>query len=149
VGHGSKKLKREALDEVVLRVMDALRKSRIALPYCAFNGGRDAWVDVGDKSVGVAALQAWLGLPNSACLHVGDQFLNVGNDIKARDVCPCLWITSPSETTKMLIHVMRFCEIEQKFVLGDLAGNGDDKEGGAAPVMDVWTGECSSPGRGY
>ena len=129
-GHGSSKLKREALDEIVLRVMDEMRlhsqaatdsagegttasqsfvqnlsesttaatamdineriittsrdaspppspsasrappppqplkrtrtslpRRPIRLPYCAFNGGRDAWVDVGDKSIGVQTLQ--------------------------------------------------------------------------------------------
>ena len=61
-GHGSNKLKREALDEIVLRAMDAIRRTDppFQIPYWSFNGGRDAWVDVGDKSVGVAALK--LGL---------------------------------------------------------------------------------------
>ena len=46
---GSKKLKQEALDELVLRVMDALRRAQppISIPYCVFNGGRDAWIDIG------------------------------------------------------------------------------------------------------
>jgi IMP and pyridine-specific 5'-nucleotidase len=75
VGHGSKKLKREALDELVLRVTEALRthQPRITLPYCVFNGGTDAWLDIGNKSVGVAALQAYLNIPQAHCLHVGDQ----------------------------------------------------------------------------
>ena len=35
-GHGSKKLKREALEEVVMRVMESIRQHRpaITLPYC-------------------------------------------------------------------------------------------------------------------
>jgi IMP and pyridine-specific 5'-nucleotidase len=61
---------------------------KIELPWCAFNGGRDAWVDVGDKSVGVAALQAWLGIACHETIHVGDQFLNVGNDIKVGSRIP-------------------------------------------------------------
>jgi len=75
VGHGSKKLKREALDELVLRAMEALRahQPRFKLPYCVFNGGTDAWLDIGNKSVGVAALQAYLHIPQANCLHVGDQ----------------------------------------------------------------------------
>jgi hypothetical protein len=109
VGHGSDKLKAEALDEVVLRVQAALTAATTArismpnappsavgaggasagagpptpsllppidLPWCAFNGGRDAWVDVGNKSVGVQAMQAFLGVSQDASLHVGDQ---VGN----------------------------------------------------------------------
>jgi hypothetical protein len=34
-------------------------------------------------------------------LHVGDQFLNTGNDYAARDVCPCVWIVSPTETRQV------------------------------------------------
>ncbi len=86
-GHGSKKLKREALDECVLRVAEALTMARppITLPYCVFNGGRDAWIDVGNKSVGVRALQKFLALEPARCLHVGDQFLRTGNDLAARE----------------------------------------------------------------
>lgn len=75
VGHGSKKLKQEALDEVVLRILEAIRgqESPITLPFCVFNGGTDAWLDIGNKSVGVAALQAYYNLQPAECLHVGDQ----------------------------------------------------------------------------
>lgn len=104
-GHGSKKLKREALDEVVLRIMDELRTANppITIPFCAFNGGRDAWIDIGNKKVGVECLQAFLNIPPNQCIHVGDQFLTTGNDIAARFVAPCVWIISPSETEKMLV----------------------------------------------
>lgn len=112
-GHGSNKIKREALDELVLRVMDAIRlqAGSIGLPFCVFNGGSDAWLDIGNKSVAVAALQAYLSLPARACLHVGDQFLNVGNDIAARETCPCIWIINPRETGKVLQHVLRHKKI--------------------------------------
>jgi hypothetical protein len=77
VGHGSRKLKQEALDEVVLRVNDAIRRRHsikpFSLPYCVFNGGTDAWIDIGNKSVGVAALQAYFNCKPAECLHVGDQ----------------------------------------------------------------------------
>ncbi len=74
-GHGSNKIKREALDELVLRLMECLRRHDppISLPYCVFNGGSDAWLDVGNKSVGMAALQAYFKLDPANCLHVGDQ----------------------------------------------------------------------------
>jgi IMP and pyridine-specific 5'-nucleotidase len=74
-GHGTKKLKKEALDEVVMRVMDVLHKVNppITLPYCAFNGGRDCWVDIGNKGVAVRVLQSLLSLAPHQCLHVGDQ----------------------------------------------------------------------------
>ena len=56
----SKTLPRECLDECVLRVQSALHEKAGEfenLPYCAFNGGTDAWVDVGNKRVGVEILQ--------------------------------------------------------------------------------------------
>ena len=34
------------------------------------------------------------------------QFLNTGNDIAARETCPCIWIINPRETGKVLQHVM-------------------------------------------
>ena len=113
-GHGSKKLKREALDEVVLRVMDELRVANppITIPFCVFNGGRDAWIDIGNKRVGVECLQSFLGIPPSQCLHVGDQFLTTGNDIAARFVAPCVWIISPNETEKMLEHILTHLDME-------------------------------------
>uniref|UniRef100_A0A7S1FSJ5 IMP-specific 5'-nucleotidase 1 n=1 Tax=Corethron hystrix TaxID=216773 RepID=A0A7S1FSJ5_9STRA len=98
---------REALDEVVLRVQYELNQSNTSLPYCAFNGGKDAWVDVGNKRVGVTVLQHFLGIKKNECLHVGDQFLNTGNDYAARSCCPCIWITSPEETTYILKMILR------------------------------------------
>ena len=32
-----------------------------SLPFCAFNGGADVFVDVGNKSLGLEALMAYLG----------------------------------------------------------------------------------------
>jgi len=61
----------------VHRARAALVASGTQLPFCAFNGGRDAWVDVGNKRIGVEAMQIFLGLPPHKCLHVGDQFLKV------------------------------------------------------------------------
>lgn len=67
-------IQREALDESVLRVQSHLRKHNSAsLPHCAFNGGRDVWVDVGNKSIGIHILCAYLGLPAIKTLHIGDQ----------------------------------------------------------------------------
>ncbi|EED92089.1 predicted protein, partial [Thalassiosira pseudonana CCMP1335] len=96
------KIPREALDEAVLRIQTELDEAKVTLPFCAFNGGSDAWVDVGNKRVGVQVLQSYLGIPAEETLHIGDQFLNTGNDIAARSICPCVWITEPQETTYIL-----------------------------------------------
>lgn len=39
------------------------------------------------------------------------QFLNTGNDIAARETCPCIWIINPRETGKVLQHVMRYGKV--------------------------------------
>ena len=44
---------REQLDEVVLAAQNRLQSCRFSFPYCAFNGGSDVWVDLGNKLVGV------------------------------------------------------------------------------------------------
>lgn len=57
--------------------------------------------------MGVQILQSFLGISKQETLHIGDQFLNTGNDFAARDVCPCVWITSPEETTYILKCILR------------------------------------------
>lgn len=117
-GGSSPPIPREALDETVLRVSDHLDTSLRStserspvIPYCAFNGGRDVWVDVGNKRVGVQILQSYLDVPAAETLHIGDQFLNTGNDYAARQTCPCIWITSPDETTYVLKSILRLAGI--------------------------------------
>lgn len=79
---------------------------------CAFNGGQDVWVDIGDKALGVELLQKFLcreellqscPILKSESLHVGDQFASVGaNDYKARLSACTAWIASPRETVAIL-----------------------------------------------
>ena len=154
---------REALDESVLRVQHELQQMNggkgPTLPFCAFNGGRDGWVDVGNKRVGVKILQSYLGIPSVETLHIGDQFLNTGNDFAARDVCPCVWITSPDETTYMLKSILRLAEVldrelpdQQPLLSTTGAGAGGihekrvdfeeiDRRSKVMQIMDVYTGE--------
>ena len=49
----------EVLEEIVITVQAQLVDSR--LPFCAFNGGADVFVDVGNKSLGLEALMKHLG----------------------------------------------------------------------------------------
>ena len=82
------------------------------LPFCAFNGGNDVFVDIGDKSWGVLVCQKFFGngrdgegnsIRGERTLHVGDQFLSAGsNDFKARAVGTTAWIASPTETVELL-----------------------------------------------
>ena len=99
---------------------------RRSVPFCAFNGGNDVFVDIGDKSWGVTVCQQWFGRGGGGggggggrggggggggetairaenTLHVGDQFLSAGsNDFKARSVGTTAWIASPAETVELL-----------------------------------------------
>lgn len=109
---------RESLDEAVLRIHEDLQRLNNGrgpnLPYCAFNGGSDAWIDAGNKRVGVQVLQDYLGIPEKETLHIGDQFLNTGNDYAARDVSPCIWIINPQETTYILKSILRLAGVSVK-----------------------------------
>ncbi|KAL7621184.1 IMP 5'-nucleotidase [Parahypoxylon ruwenzoriense] len=121
------RIPRESLEETVLVVQKILELSvggrdfdNKVVPFCAFNGGRDVFVDIGDKSWGVAVCQKWFGGSGSGggggnrirpeqTLHVGDQFLSAGsNDFKARSVSTTAWIASPAETVDLLDELADF-----------------------------------------
>ena len=84
------RINREQLEETVLVVQNTVQRSAVGsrLPFCAFNGGNDVFVDIGDKSWGVRACQRYFGgIDPSKTLHVGDQFLSAGaNDFKVSSV---------------------------------------------------------------
>ena len=86
----------ETLEEIALAVQSELAGS--TLPFCAFNGGNDVFVDVGNKSLGLQALQRYLGARPEQVLHVGDRFTVTGNDGTVRDCCSILWVANPDET---------------------------------------------------
>jgi len=137
---------REALDETVLRVHDKLREhDGVKLPFCAFNGGSDVWVDVGNKRVGVHMLTAYLGIPPEEVIHVGDQFLNTGNDYAARGVCPCIWITNPEETTYILKSILRLAGVPlDTFPDDDVAA--DDENYSTDDDESAWKNRDGSKG---
>lgn len=108
---GKAPLLREQLEEVVLQVDRRLKSSFTTdVSWCAFNGGSDVWVDIGDKSLGVRVLQRFLGntpqngriLPENT-LHIGDQFCSLGsNDYASRTAAATAWVADPSETLGLL-----------------------------------------------
>ncbi|KAG9307469.1 hypothetical protein G9A89_017299 [Geosiphon pyriformis] len=106
------KIFREQLDECALSTQHRLdtyiqsaKGKGSALPFCAFNGGSDVWVDIGNKLIGVQILQEFLGATSEQTLHVGDQFLSTGNDFATRSQCCTLWIVNPEETQQVLIEL--------------------------------------------
>jgi len=108
-GPNAQKFTREQLEETVLVTQQIVEMSPVgkAIPFCAFNGGNDVFVDIGDKSWGVLACQRFLGaIEGSKTLHVGDQFLSAGaNDFKARLACTTAWIANPGETVSLLDEI--------------------------------------------
>ncbi|OAL00722.1 IMP-specific 5'-nucleotidase-like protein 1 [Phaeosphaeriaceae sp. SRC1lsM3a] len=115
--HGQK-FCRETLEETVLIVQKILEMSEVGqrLPFCAFNGGNDVFVDIGDKSWGVLACQRIFGgIEGGKTLHVGDQFLSAGaNDFKARLACTTAWIANPLETCQLLDEIAELDEMQQR-----------------------------------
>ncbi|KAH7401057.1 IMP-specific 5-nucleotidase [Phaeosphaeria sp. MPI-PUGE-AT-0046c] len=109
---------RETLEETVLIVQKILEMSEVGqrLPFCAFNGGNDVFVDIGDKSWGVLACQRIFGgIEGGKTLHVGDQFLSAGaNDFKARLACTTAWIANPLETCQLLDEIAELDEMQQR-----------------------------------
>jgi IMP and pyridine-specific 5'-nucleotidase len=110
---------RESLEETVLVVQKILEMSPASktLPFCAFNGGNDVFVDVGDKSWGVLVCQKFFGdlegrkIEARRTVHVGDQFLSAGaNDFRARMVGTTAWVANPRETVDLLDEVAEFWE---------------------------------------
>lgn len=108
------KICRELLEEIVLTAQKKLDASDSAqrLHFCAFNGGSDVWIDIGDKRLGVLSLQQYLGNINGfQTLHVGDQFASVGaNDFKARLAACTVWIASPSETVDIIDELLAYLQ---------------------------------------
>jgi len=132
------KLPRESLEEIVLAVSKVLETASTNpppslcngntntypngdnaknIPFCAFNGGNDVFVDIGDKSWGVRCVQKYFSDQDEnhdrliypyGTIHVGDQFLssNGTNDFRARTVATTAWVTSPAETVGLLDEII-------------------------------------------
>ncbi|SBT78642.1 IMP-specific 5'-nucleotidase, putative [Plasmodium ovale] len=97
-------IKYEVLEEAVIRVKKEIIKNKA--PYCAFNGGQDLWVDIGNKAEGLIILQKLLNIQKKKCCHIGDQFLHSGNDFPTRFCSLTLWISNPQETKACLKSIM-------------------------------------------
>ncbi|TGZ77438.1 IMP-specific 5-nucleotidase [Ascodesmis nigricans] len=108
------KFSREQLEEAVLAAQKNLDFSDVGqrIPFCAFNGGNDVFVDIGDKRLGVLCCQRFFGdVEGGRTLHVGDQFLSAGhNDFKARMAGTTVWVASPAETVGVLRELMELME---------------------------------------
>jgi IMP and pyridine-specific 5'-nucleotidase len=119
----------ETLEEIALAVQAQLQGS--LLPFCAFNGGGDVFVDVGNKLLGLQALQRYLSARPEEVLHVGDRFTLTGNDAKVRGCCPVLWVADPAETAffiQLLIADFAAFAAAPRLSLADLAALADSDD---------------------
>jgi IMP and pyridine-specific 5'-nucleotidase len=110
--------RKEMLNELVFAAKDRLQSweeesvnAATAIPFCAFNSGKDVWVDVGHKAIAVQSLQTYLGVRPEETLHVGDQMDAVGNDVRARLSAPSLWVANPKETHYLLQTLLAHREV--------------------------------------
>jgi IMP and pyridine-specific 5'-nucleotidase len=106
----------EVLEELAISVQAQLESH---MPFCAFNGGNDVFVDVGNKSLGLEALMAYVGASPSEALHVGDRFTQSGNDSATRDCCSIIWVANPEETDffiKQLLGDVRRRNFQQPYI---------------------------------
>ena len=85
----------EVLEDLAITVQSRLDSN---LPFCAFNGGNDVFVDCGNKSLGLEAVMSYFGCGPTEVLHIGDRFTDSGNDSATRDCCSILWVANPEET---------------------------------------------------
>jgi IMP and pyridine-specific 5'-nucleotidase len=115
INTSDKRILYENLEEISLTLQHELRHFRV--PFCAFNGGNDVWVDIGHKALGILALQKYVfrflpkdvrdseelrNIQGQECLHVGDRFTRTGNDTRSRDAATTIWVSNPQET----VHIM-------------------------------------------
>jgi IMP and pyridine-specific 5'-nucleotidase len=58
INTSQKRFMYEDLEEICLTVQHELQ--HFSVPFCAFNGGNDVWVDIGNKALGIQALQKYV-----------------------------------------------------------------------------------------
>uniref|UniRef100_M4BE62 IMP-specific 5'-nucleotidase 1 n=1 Tax=Hyaloperonospora arabidopsidis (strain Emoy2) TaxID=559515 RepID=M4BE62_HYAAE len=120
INTSDKRIRYENLEEISLTLQHELRDFRV--PFCAFNGGNDVWVDIGHKALGIQALQKYVFrflptelhdseelriIQGQECLHVGDRFTTTGNDTRSRDAATTIWVSNPQETVRIMTILLQ------------------------------------------
>jgi len=99
----------EVLEELALTAQVEL-EGHTSLPFCAFNGGADCFVDVGNKGLGLEALLSHIGCGSDGVLHFGDRFTDTGNDAITKRRFSTIWVANPRETTWFIKRILRDLE---------------------------------------
>jgi IMP and pyridine-specific 5'-nucleotidase len=71
----------EVLEELTLTVQQQLAAD---IPFCAFNGGNDVFVDVGNKSLGLEALMQYLNCEPVRLFSFHLSALRLGDAVKQK-----------------------------------------------------------------
>ena len=77
------------------------------MPFCAFNGGADCFVDVGNKGLGLEALLSHIGCGSDGVLHFGDRFTDTGNDAITKRRFSTIWVANPRETMWFIKRILK------------------------------------------
>ncbi|KAI9914095.1 hypothetical protein PsorP6_005946 [Peronosclerospora sorghi] len=127
INTSNKRILYENLEEISLTLQHELRHFQV--PFCAFNGGNDVWVDIGHKALGIQALQNYVfqflpkelrgskemrNIQGHECLHVGDRFTITGNDTRSRDVAATIWVSNPRETGCVMSILLQAIDLEHQ-----------------------------------
>merc|ERR1711904_122620 len=72
------------LEEITLTAQVQLNGDPSNIPHCAFNGGGDCFIDVGNKAYGIDSLVRMFKMEPKQVMHVGDRFTVTGNDAVAK-----------------------------------------------------------------
>jgi len=102
----------EVLEELALTAQVKL-EGTTSLPYCAFNGGADCFVDVGNKGLGLEALLSYIGCSSGKVLHFGDRFTTTGNDAITKRRFSTIWVANPRETTWFISRILKDLQEEE------------------------------------
>lgn len=119
INTSEKRLSYENLEEICLTLQQELKG--FSVPFCAFNGGNDVWVDIGNKALGIQALQKYVFrflpkelqgeelsiIQGTECLHVGDRFTRTGNDTRSREAATTVWVSNPQETAYIMKKLLK------------------------------------------
>ncbi|QDZ19118.1 IMP-specific 5'-nucleotidase [Chloropicon primus] len=96
----------EVLEELALTAQYELQGVS-SVPFCAFNGGADCFVDVGNKGLGLEALLSYIGCSTETVLHFGDRFTDTGNDAITKRRFSTIWVANPRETTWFIKRILK------------------------------------------
>ncbi|KAI9910987.1 hypothetical protein PsorP6_010899 [Peronosclerospora sorghi] len=117
----------ENLEEISITLQHQLRHFHV--PFYAFNGGNDVWINIKHKALGIQDLQKYVfrflplelrgseemrNIQVHECLLVGDRFTITGNKTLSRDVAATIWVSNPQETGCVMSILLQAIDLEHQ-----------------------------------